>query len=106
MKRRRGGPLAAVTAWWRALGSMRGEMRLTLALGLMTAALAIALFTVRPGPGGEEVPRASAAVGSIQVTSVTLVSGNTFAASGTWDPSGNQCWTPGQGGKFHYFIDL
>lgn len=50
-------------------------------------------------------------VGSITI-SVTPTSGDettVFHASGTWDPTGNQCWTPGgpgEGGTFHYIIEV
>ena len=58
MKQKSHGPLAAVKAWWRLLTTMRGEVRLTLALGLFTVALAIALAAIGMprGPGGGSEP--------------------------------------------------
>jgi Prealbumin-like fold domain len=54
------------------------------------------------------VPKAHATVGSITLDGLTAV-GNEFSASGTWQPRGNQCWVPAQGGDpgaFHYRIDV
>jgi len=102
--RKRWGLIAAAAHWWGALHGMRGEVRLTVALALLIAALAIAVGTVGSWPGGREVPGASAAVGQISITSVTPIGSDTFAVSGTWDPKGKQCWTPGSG--FHYYIEI
>jgi|GEM_PF-1409697 len=102
--RKRWGLIAAAAHWWGALHGMRGEVRLTVALALLIAALAIAVGTVGSWPGGREVPGASAAVGQISITSVTPIDSDTFAVSGTWDPRGKQCWTPGSG--FHYYIEI
>jgi uncharacterized repeat protein (TIGR01451 family) len=48
-------------------------------------------------------------VGSLSVTSITGSGTGPYSVSGTWDPTGNQCWTPAQGNQgdaFHYYINV
>ncbi len=90
--------------------SQRGRASLVVLVGaalLVVAALVIA-SVVTPFPSAHDSgPRlAFADVGSISITSVNDLGGGNFSADGTWGPTGSQCWNPGQGGTFHYFIEL
>lgn len=72
------------------------------ALHVMTI-LAMVLY-----PGGFALVRntVDADVGDITITSLTDLGGGSFKLNGTWIPTGNQCWTPGGGGTFHYRIQV
>src|SRR3990172_9411790 len=65
-------------------------------LGLLLAAAAIssALIVLDSGGGGVPPRVAYGDVGSISITKVNS-QGNGYVVTGTWDPTGNQCWTPG-----------
>lgn len=49
---------------------------------------------------------AKADVGSINITSLIDLEGNSYQIRGNWQPQGAQCWTPGGGGTFHYKIQV
>ncbi len=47
---------------------------------------------------------AKADIGTITINDPVLVSGTTYKVTGMWSPQGNQCWTSGGDGTFHYKV--
>lgn len=45
-------------------------------------------------------------IGDITIAAVSHIGANTYSANGTWVPTGNQCWTNGGGGTYHYFVEI
>ncbi|MBI3957007.1 MAG: hypothetical protein HY340_03380 [Candidatus Kerfeldbacteria bacterium] len=48
----------------------------------------------------------TAAIGSLSIANIERVAGTTYRMSGTWQPQAYPCWTPGDGGHFHYQIRI
>lgn len=49
---------------------------------------------------------ASAAIGTISISSIEPIGAATFRIQGFWQPQAYPCWTPGDGGHFHYYIRI
>lgn len=66
----------------------------------VTVLFALILISGWPGSGAKRAE----ALGAIAITDMTHAGGGTFTVTGTWEPSGNQCWGPGN--TFHFLIEV
>ena len=71
----------------------------------LSKTLSIVLATILGISSGLSVAHITkATVGSINITGISNVSDNNFTVSGTWEPQGNQCFSPGQGFKYWIIV--